>query len=147
MGEPYRQQPFEGSRVMGFLDPISAVSDVVGKIIDRVWPDPAQAAAAKLQLLQLQQTGELAQITGQMQINQAEAQSADPLQHWRGGMGWVCVAGYAWNFVLRPAISDISALFGHHIVLTEMDLTQLATITIGMLGLGGMHVYQQVKGK
>ncbi|WP_322040106.1 3TM-type holin [Burkholderia diffusa] len=132
---------------MGFLDPISAVSDVVGKIIDRVWPDPAQAAAAKLQLLQLQQTGELAQITGQMQINQAEAQSNDPLQHWRGGMGWVCVAGYAWNFVLRPAMSDISALLGHHIVLTEMDLTQLATITIGMLGLGGMHVYQQVKGK
>lgn len=131
---------------MGFLDPISAVSDVVGKIIDRVWPDPAQAAAAKLQLLQLQQTGELAQITGQMQINQAEAQSSDPLQHWRGGMGWVCVAGYAWNFVIAPLVTAAAALAGHPVNLPPLDLSELATITIGMLGLGGMHVYQQVKG-
>ena len=131
---------------MGFLDPISAVSDVVGKIIDRVWPDPAQAAAAKLQLLQLQQTGELAQITGQMQINQAEAQSSDPLQHWRGGMGWVCVAGYAWNFVIAPLVTAAAALAGHPVNLPPLDLSELATITTGMLGLGGMHVYQQVKG-
>ncbi|QTD88878.1 3TM-type holin [Burkholderia anthina] len=131
---------------MGFLDPISAVSDVVGKIIDRVWPDPAQAAAAKLQLLQLQQTGELAQITGQMQINQAEAQSTDPLQHWRGGMGWVCVAGYAWNFVIAPLITAASAIAGHPVNLPPLDLSELATITIGMLGLGGMHAWQQVKG-
>lgn len=128
------------------IDPISAVSDVVGKVIDRVWPDPAQAAAAKLQLLQLQQTGELAQITGQMAINQAEATSTDPLQHWRGGMGWVCVSGYAWNFVLRPLLIAGTAIAGHPVVLPEMDITQLSTITLGMLGLGVMHMTQQIKG-
>ncbi|MGK8202886.1 3TM-type holin [Burkholderia cenocepacia] len=130
----------------GFLDPLSVVSDVVGKIIDRVWPDPQQAAAAKLQLLQLQQTGELAQITGQMQINQAEAQSTDPLQHWRGGMGWVCVAGYAYNFVVEPLMNACAAIAGHPLNLPPLDLTQLATITIGMLGLGVTHAWQQVKG-
>ena len=128
------------------LDPITAVSNVVGQVIDRVWPDPAQAAAAKLQLLQLQQTGELAQITGQMQINQAEANSVDPLQHWRGGMGWVCVAGYAWNFVLRPLLSAGAALSGHPVALPEMDITQLSTITLGMLGLGVLHMNQVIKG-
>jgi hypothetical protein len=47
------------------LDPISALLDVGSKVIDRVWPDPAQAASAKLELMKLQQSGELAQIAGQ----------------------------------------------------------------------------------
>ena len=48
------------------LDPISALLDVGSKVIDRVWPDPAQAASAKLELMKLQQSGELALIAGQM---------------------------------------------------------------------------------
>lgn len=48
------------------LDPLTAVLDVVngvgGKLIDRLWPDPAQASAAKLELLKMQQSGELAKM-------------------------------------------------------------------------------------
>lgn len=131
---------------MAALDPITAVTNVVGDVIDRIWPDPAQAAAAKLQLLQLQQTGELAQITGQMQINQSEAQSTDPLQHWRGGMGWVCVSGYAWNFVLQPLTNAVGQMMGHPLNLPPMDLSELSTLTLGMLGLGGLHVAERIKG-
>lgn len=132
--------------MMAALDPITAVSNVVGDVIDRLWPDPTQAAAAKLQLLQLQQTGELAQITGQMNINQAEATSADPLQHWRGGLGWVCVMGYFWNFVGEPLTNAISAAVGHPLALPGLDIGPLATLTLGMLGLGGLHVAAQMKG-
>ncbi|MFB9123283.1 hypothetical protein E2553_00295 [Paraburkholderia dipogonis] len=131
---------------MAALDPITAVTNVVGDVIDRIWPDPTQAAAAKLQLLQLQQTGELAQITGQMQINQSEAQSTDPLQHWRGGMGWVCVSGYAWNFVLQPLTNAVAQIMGHPLNLPPMDLSELSTLTLGMLGLGGLHVAERIKG-
>jgi hypothetical protein len=28
-----------------------------------------------------------------------------------------------------------------------MDMSQLSTLTVGMLGLGGMHVYQTVNSK
>ncbi|MGH8323467.1 MAG: hypothetical protein ACRETD_06665, partial [Steroidobacteraceae bacterium] len=68
------------------------------------------------------------------------------LQHWRGGMGWVCVAGYAYNFVLRPLIGAGCVIAHHPVELPSLDLTELSVITAGMLGLGGMHVYQQVKG-
>lgn len=131
---------------MAALDPITAVSNVVGGIIDRLWPDPAQANAAKLQLLQLQQTGELAQITGQMQINQVEAQSSDPLQHWGGGLGWVCVAGYFWNYVLEPVLSAAAVFMSHPVVLSKMDMSELSTLTLGMLGLGSLHVAERIKG-
>ena len=66
------------------LDPISAALDVGGKLIDRLWPDPNQAAQAKLQLLDLAQTGELAEFTGRANIVQAEAASTNWLAaSWR----------------------------------------------------------------
>jgi len=42
--------------------PIGALLDIGGKILDKVFPDPAQAEQAKLKLLEMQQNGELAQI-------------------------------------------------------------------------------------
>mgnify|MGYP003337317946 CR=1 FL=1 len=42
--------------------PLAAVLDIGSKILDKVFPDPAQAEAAKLKLLEMQQNGELAQL-------------------------------------------------------------------------------------
>lgn len=42
--------------------PLGAVLDIGSKILDKVFPDPAQAEQAKLKLLEMQQTGELAKL-------------------------------------------------------------------------------------
>ena len=42
--------------------PLGALLDIGGKILDKVFPDPAQAEQAKLKLLEMQQSGELAKI-------------------------------------------------------------------------------------
>ena len=42
--------------------PIGALLDIGGKILDKVFPDPAQAEQAKLKLLEMQQNGELAKL-------------------------------------------------------------------------------------
>jgi hypothetical protein len=42
--------------------PLTAILDIGGKILDKVFPDPAQAEQAKLKLLEMQQNGELAKI-------------------------------------------------------------------------------------
>jgi hypothetical protein len=55
------------------IDPVTELLDVGGKVIDRLWPDPSQAAQAKLELIKLQRSGDLAQIAGQLEINKAEA--------------------------------------------------------------------------
>ena len=69
--------------MIGIDDAVAAGLQIGNKLIDRLWPDPAQAAQAKLQLLQMQQSGELAQLAadtdlakGQMAINQTEAANA-----------------------------------------------------------------------
>lgn len=42
--------------------PLGAVLDIGSKLLDKFFPDPAQAEAAKLKLLEMQQNGELAQL-------------------------------------------------------------------------------------
>jgi len=42
--------------------PLDAILNIGGKILDKIFPDPAQAEQAKLKLLEMQQNGELAQI-------------------------------------------------------------------------------------
>ena len=86
------------------IDPVTAMLDIGGKVIDRLWPDPVQAAQAKLELIRLQQSGDLAQIAGQLEINKAEAASANPFTSgWRPFVGWTCGAGFAVQFV--PALN------------------------------------------
>jgi hypothetical protein len=48
--------------------PLTALLDVGGKLIDRFLPDPAAAAAAKLELAQMQQNGELAQMANDTKL-------------------------------------------------------------------------------
>jgi uncharacterized membrane protein (DUF106 family) len=44
------------------MDPITLILGVGSKLIDKFFPDPEQKAKAQLELLQMQQNGELAQI-------------------------------------------------------------------------------------
>ena len=60
------------------FDPLTAALDLGGKVIDKIFPDPAQRDAAKLEMLKMQQAGELDSVKIQMSAIIAEAQSADP---------------------------------------------------------------------
>lgn len=60
------------------FDPITAALDLGGKLIEKLFPDPAQRDAAKLQLLTMQQNGELEAMKAGISVMLAEAQSADP---------------------------------------------------------------------
>ena len=59
-------------------DPITAALNVGGKLIDRLFPDPAQRAQAQVALLELQQRGELTELVERAGIVRAEAASS----HW-----------------------------------------------------------------
>lgn len=63
---------------MRAADPITAVLNVGGKLIDRLFPDQAQKAQANLALLELAQKGELTEFTSRAEIVKAEAASS----HW-----------------------------------------------------------------
>jgi uncharacterized membrane protein (DUF106 family) len=59
--------------------PLGAILDIGSKLIDKFFPDPEQKAKAQLELLQMQQTGELAQINADIAEQQelTKRQQAD----------------------------------------------------------------------
>lgn len=60
------------------FDPLTAALNIGEKLIDKLFPDPAQRDAAKLEMLKMQQSGELEGVKLQMSVILAEAQSSDP---------------------------------------------------------------------
>ena len=66
------------------LDPVTAALGIGTALIDRLFPDPKAATEAKLKLFELQQSGELAQLTASSSIITAEVNSQSWLtRSWR----------------------------------------------------------------
>lgn len=130
------------------LDPVTALLDVGGKLIDKLFPDPTQRDAARYQLLQLEQQGELAKLSQEVALaktqtdtNTEEAKSPNWfVAGWRPYIGWVCGTGLAYQFLVYP----ILIAFVPHIV--SLDMGTLLTLLLGMLGLGGMRTFEKSKG-
>lgn len=129
---------------------IPVLTDLIGKLI----PDPQAAAAAKLQMLEMAQKGELAQLdadlrlaTGQQEVNKVEAASGSLfVAGWRPFIGWVCGAAFAFKFIGGPLAVVLMAMIGHPIILPEFDFTEMSTVLLGMLGLGGLRTVEKIKG-
>jgi hypothetical protein len=126
------------------LDPVSAALDIGGKLIDRLWPDPAQRDAAKLELLKMQQAGEL----GQVAVNQEEAKSASVfVAGWRPFIGWVCGTACAWNWIGLPIAKFLCAFAGRTLTLAPADLSEMWPLLMGMLGLGALRTVEKLRDK
>lgn len=114
--------------------PTDALFDIGGKLIDRLWPDPAQRDAAKLELLKMEQAGELKELDAAMSVIVAEATSDHWIvSAWRPVTMLVFVAIVANNYLLYPYLS----LFWTTAPMLELppDLWDLIKI-----GLGGYVV-------
>jgi hypothetical protein len=129
------------------LDPISAVLDLGNTLITRIFPDPAQQDQAKLELLKLQQSGELASMTAQTDINKVEASNSSIfVSGWRPAIGWVCALALAYQYLLKPLAMGILPNFG--LVITPLPGLDdnLWQLMMGMLGMGGLRTFEKMQG-
>ena len=135
--------------------PLAAVLDIGSKILDKVFPDPAQAEAAKLKLLEMQQNGELAQLAAttdiaklQIQTNLEEAKSTNWfVAGWRPFVGWVCATALCYVAVIEPIIRFVAKVWGGYggeFPVIDTNLTM--QVLMGLLGLGAMRSVEKVKG-
>jgi hypothetical protein len=106
-----------------------------------------QASQAKLELLKLQQSGELATMTAQTDINKEEAKSSSVfVSGWRPFVGWVCGSGFALHYLIIPIANFILVASGYKEVILTFDMQTLLTLLFGLLGLGGYRTVEKVKG-
>lgn len=131
-----------------------AIAGVVGKIIDRAWPDPTQKAQAAIELQRMVQAGEFKQIDADLQamqmqadVNKVEAGSADSFtSRWRPCVGYVCAAGLAYAAIIEPCLRLLVTVYGVSAPLPAVDTTLTMQLLFGLLGLGGMRTAEKVKG-
>ena len=136
------------------FDPLTAAFDFGGKVLERIFPNPADRLAAQAKLAELQQTGELAQLAaetdlmkGQQLINLEEAKSSSFfVSGWRSFIGWVCGVAFAYHFILQPLLVFGLSVYGKPITLPVFDMDALNTVLMGMLGLGGLRSFEKVRG-
>ena len=129
------------------LDPISAALDLGTTLINKLFPDPAQASEAKLKLLELQQNGDLTTMIAQTDINKEEAKSASLfVSGWRPAIGWVCALALAYQYLIRPLAGTVAGIAGIVIPpLPGLD-DNLWQLMMGMLGMGGLRTFEKVQG-
>lgn len=132
---------------------LGGLFDLAGKVFDKVFPNPAQAAEAKLKLFEMQQKGELAVLEaetklamGQMDINKVEAASDSFFKSgWRPAVGWTCVFGLTYQFVFHPFAVFFLQVAESKATLPMLDLNTLMTLLFGLLGLGAYRTVEKIK--
>ena len=65
---------------------------------------------------------------------------------WRPFVGWTCGIALAYHFVLSPILAVVLVLAGIDTPMPVFEFSQLSTILMGMLGLGGLRSYEKMKG-
>ena len=133
---------------------ISGLFSAAQSLIERFFPDPEKKAAAQLELLKMQQTGELAQLAAdtdlaklQIQTNIEEAKSTNWwVAGWRPAIGWVCGAGLAYAALVEPfARFAAKVWFGYSGEFPAIDTDLTLQVMMGMLGLGAMRSVEKIK--
>ena len=137
------------------LDPVTAMLDVGSKVIDRLWPDPVQRDTAKLELLKMQQSGELAQLAAdtdlakaQIGVNTEDAKSGSLLVSGaRPFVLWGCGFAMIYAAMLEPMMRFAAVvLFGYAGAFPALDTTLTTQVLLGLLGLGGLRSLDKIKG-
>lgn len=125
---------------MADLTGLGAVSDLVGTVVNKIWPDKSEAEKQQL-------AAAVMVVQGQLDINKVEAASPSIfVSGARPFIMWVCGIGCAWNWVGLPIAKMGLALWGHPLDLTAADLTEMLPVLMGMLGLGTLRTVEKIKG-
>ena len=123
------------------LDPLTAVADLAGTVINKIWPDKTEAEKAQLQAAVMI-------VQSQLDINREEAKSSSVfVAGWRPFIGWVCGSACAWNWLGISVAKFIAlAAFSKTIELSPADVSEMMPVLLGMLGLGSLRTFEKVKG-
>ena len=138
---------------------LPSITDTVKILVDRFVPDPTQKAAAEQEMARIISAREAAvaemvtkQNEGQASINLAEATGNDRYSsRWRPSVGWICVGGLGYQFLVSPMLGWIMGVIG---TLTGLPFPMPPTVPtgdllyllLGILGLGGLRTYERTTG-
>ena len=118
---------------------LQALIGPVASLLDKFIPDADTKTklAHEIAALAEKQAHEIA--LAQIEVNKEEAKGNWFQAGWRPACAWVCVAGFAVNFLISP----LAEPFG--VVVPQADISTMMPVLLGMLGLAGARSFERVK--
>lgn len=150
---------------------ITALLSTGMALIDKFVPDPQKKLEHQTRLTEIAQKGDLAELegyvtlmTGQLEINKAEAQHPSKfIAGWRPAVGWTCAVSLFLAFVPKALI--VTFLWAAQAIMMlkgcnpptcdvttfilppfpELGLGEIIGLLMGMLGMGAMRSFDKLK--
>jgi len=116
----------------------SLIAPVTG-LLDKFIPDAdtKQKIAHELATMAERHGQEIA--LAQIKLNTEEAKGNWFQSGWRPATGWVCVAGFAVNFLISPLAAGVG------VDIPQADTSTMLPVLMGMLGLGSLRTVERIK--
>ena len=139
---------------MGILDQLvggglKGLADGIGGAIDRFVETDDEKRAAEILMRKMQMEPDKWQI----ELNKVSAGHRSIfVAGWRPAVGWVCVCGLCYTFIIRPfltvGMSFLAALgkLPQGIEAPVIEVGELLSLLFGMLGLGALRSYEKKQG-
>ena len=122
---------------------IGPVSNLVGKFIED--KDKKNQLAHDLATLAYKHAQELAK--GQIEANTQQAKHPSLfVAGARPAIMWICALGLLTQFFIMPIAEWATAIWLPDVLLPELNTGELMTLTLSLLGLGGMRSFEKTKG-
>ena len=120
-----------------------SIVGVAGTVLNKFVADKDLKAKLEHELKTAFHSANLAQID----LNKQEAAHKSMfVAGWRPFVGWTTGVALAYHFVLSPILAFVLVLAGIDTPMPVFEFSQLSTILMGMLGLGGLRSYEKMKG-
>ena len=126
--------------MLGIAD---SVIGVAGKVLDKFVEDKDLKKKLEHELQTQMVSLDLAQ--AQANIEQAKHPSIF-VSGSRPAIMWICALGLLTQFFLMPIAEWATSIWMPDVILPELNTGELMTLTLSLLGLGGMRSFEKSKG-
>lgn len=124
-----------------------AIVEIGARLLDKIIPDKDAREKAQAELLKAAQDQDFQKAIAQIEVNKMEAQHTSLfVAGWRPAIGWICVTGLGYNFLLYPMMTWLVVVTGSELAPPPLLSENLMELVMGMLGLGALRSFEKWKG-
>ena len=128
------------------MNPLALV-EIGARLLDKIIPDKDARDKAQAELLRAAQDQDFQKAIAQIEVNKVEAQHTSLfVSGWRPAIGWICVIGLCYNFLLYPMMTWLVVVTGAEFTPPPLLSENLMELVMGMLGLGALRSFEKWKG-
>jgi len=121
----------------------NSIIGVAGKVLDKFVEDKDLKTKLRHELKKSYQEANLAQID----VNKEQAKHPSLfVSGARPAIMWICALGLLMSFFIMPIAEWLTAIFYPEIKLPDLNTGELMTLTLSLLGLGGLRSFEKSKG-